>query len=389
MTKATAMTLLTLEQKAPVPGTNDSLLTIDCFVPHISTVPANRGQTVGLFLREKVLASVHEGLPRRKAPVVMFIHGGYSPAVVAYDFNYKDYSLMNVLARAGCDVFAMTHTGYGASPKPMMDDPCNVDAADQPQLIPHVLKEPCPPRYPYKLVSSRTEFDEIETVANYIMQLRKVDRMSLFGWSTGAPRAGGYAALHPEHVDKLVLVAPAAFFASDTPPAEMPEPGAPVVLQSWDMMMKRRWADDVHCDGQLDDPGVREILWREIIAQDGIGAHWDAEGRGIMRVPNRMNFGWRANTAKIQAPTLTLLGEFDNYERRLDSWKGLRVEHKVFVKVSCASHFLFFERQRHFVHRATREWMLHGTLEGSARGEFYADFDGNLHPLDAVQKAHV
>jgi pimeloyl-ACP methyl ester carboxylesterase len=383
------MTLPVLEQKTAIPGTADSLVTIDRFVPHISTVPANRGQTVGLFLREKLLASVRESLPRKQAPVAMFIHGGYSPAVVAYDFAYKDYSLMTVLARAGFDVFAMTHTGYGASPKPMMDDPCNVDAADQPQLIPHVLKAPCPPRYPFKLVSSRTEFDEIETVASYIMELRKVDRISLFGWSTGAPRAGGYAALHPDKVDKLVLVAPAAFFPSDTPPAQMPEPGAPVVLQSWDMMMKQRWEDDVRCEGQVDDPAVREILWRELMAQDGLGAHWDAQGRGIMRVPNRMNFGWRANTAKIRAPTLILLGEFDNYERRLDSWKGLRVEHKVFVKVSCASHFVFYERQRHFVQRAMREWMAHGTLEGATRAELFADRDGKLHPLESIRKTQA
>src|SRR6476661_6184658 len=32
------------------------LVTTDRFVPHISTVPATRGQTVGLFLREKAPA---------------------------------------------------------------------------------------------------------------------------------------------------------------------------------------------------------------------------------------------------------------------------------------------------------------------------------------------
>ena len=72
------------------------------------------------------------------------------------------------LARAGFDVFAMTHTAYGASPKPVMDDPCNVDPKQQALLIPHVLKAPCAPRYPFKLVSSRTEHDEVETVVNFM-----------------------------------------------------------------------------------------------------------------------------------------------------------------------------------------------------------------------------
>jgi pimeloyl-ACP methyl ester carboxylesterase len=360
---------------------DDALVTIDRFVPHVSTVPANLGQTVGLFLREKVLTSVKQTMYKRKPRVVMFIHGGYSPSVVAYDLSYKDYSVMAALARAGFDVFAMTHTGYGSSPKPMMDDPCNVDAAYQHLLIPHVLKEPCQPRYPFKLVSSRTEFDEIETVARYIMELRSVDRISLFGWSTGGPRAGGYAALHPDKVDKLVLVAPAAFFPTDTPPDPMPEPGAPMILQSWDMLMQKRWEDDVHCEGQVDDPQVRDVLWRELMAQDGLGAHWGAEGRGIMRAPNRMNYGWRSNVAKIEAPTLILLGEFDNYERRRDSWQGLSVKHKVFVKVACSSHFMPYERARYVLHRATREWLEHGSLEGATHAELYADRDGRLQAL--------
>ena len=359
---------------------SEPIVTIDRFVPHISTVPANLGQTVGLFLREKALASVPQ-VPTVKPHVVLFIHGGYSPSVVAYDLDYKDYSFMTALARAGFDVFAMTHTGYGASPKPMMDDPCNVDAAFQHLLIPRVLKEPCPPRYPFKLVSSRTEWDEIETVVRFIMALRKVDRVSLIGWSTGAPRAGGFAALHPDKVDKLVLYGPAAYFSSDASPDPMPEPGSPMILQSWDMLMNKRWQADVRCEGQLDDPEVREVMWRELMAQDGLGAQWGPEGIGIMRAPNRMNFGWRQNVAGIKAPTLVLLGEFDNYEQRRDSWKGLRVERKVFIKVACASHFMSYERARHVLHRTAREWLQSGTIEGMTQAEFYADRDGRLEPL--------
>lgn len=46
------------------------------------------------------------------------------------------------------------------------------------------------------------------------------------------------------------------------------------------------------------------------------------------------------------APTLVLVGEFDNYERRRDVWQGLRVEHKVFIKVACASHFIQYTNER-------------------------------------------
>jgi pimeloyl-ACP methyl ester carboxylesterase len=359
----------------------DEIVTIDRAVPHSSTVPANVGQAVSLALREKIAATTQRDLERSRPEVVLFIHGGFAPAVVAYDLPYRDYSIMAVLAAAGFDVFAMEHTGYGCSPKPTMDDPCNVDPAFQHLLIPHVLKEPCRPSYPYKLVSSRTELDEIETVVRYIMHLRQVDRISLFGWSTGAPRAGGFAALHPDKVDKLVLVAPAPFFPSETPPEPMPEPGAPMILQSYERLMVERWQNDVHCDDQIDDPDVRDVFWRELMAQDGLGAEWTADGRGIMRAPNRMNFGWRTNAAKISAPTLVVQSELDNYANRRDAWNGLGATDKLFVKIACASHFLQFEKARHVLHRVTREWLQDTAVAGFTRGELYADAEGSIGEL--------
>ncbi|OGA21659.1 MAG: hypothetical protein A3I02_01275 [Betaproteobacteria bacterium RIFCSPLOWO2_02_FULL_67_26] len=311
--------------------------------------------------------------------MVLFVHGGYSPSVVAYDLDYKDYSFMAVLARAGFDVFALTHTGYGASPKPLMDDPCNVDPANQALIIPHALAKPCAPRYPFKLVSSRTEWEEIETTVNYIRALRGVERVSLVGWSSGAPRVGGFAALHPEQVDKLVLFGPSPFFPSDEPPAEMPEPGAPVILQTKEMLLEKRWRNDVRCDGQVDDPDVREVMWRELIRQDGLGARWRPEG--VMRAPSRTNFGWRRNAAAIQAPALVLVGEFDNYAKRREAWAGFGMKQKVFIKVACASHFIQYERGRHFLHRAAREWLETGAIDGAQRAELQADVEGKLGSL--------
>ena len=354
----------------------EKMVTTDRFVPHVSTVPATHGQTVGLFLREKALASTTAA--GNKPHVVLMVHGGFAPSTVAYDLQYRDYSFMSALARAGFDVFALSHTGYAPSPRPLMDDPCNVDKEFQPLLIPHVLKEPAAPRYPYKLVSSRSEWDELETVARYIMELRHAQRISLVGWSTGAPRAGGFAALHPEHVDKLILFGPAPYFSSDAPPAQMPEPGAPTLLQSREFLLHRRWQDFVRCDGQLEDPEVCNAVWRELMALDEVGARWGRGGEGIMRAPNRMNHGWRANLAQIQAPTLVLIGEYDNYAKRLEAWRGLRVAHKLFVKVACASHFMQFEHGRHLLYRATQSWLTSGTVDGAQHGEFLAGVSGEI-----------
>jgi pimeloyl-ACP methyl ester carboxylesterase len=357
------------------------LITTDRFIPHVSTVPATREQTVGLFMRERALAPVLE--PGLKPHVVLMVHGGFAPATVAYDLQYRDYSFMAAMARAGFDVFAMSHTGYGPSPRPLMDDPCNVDTEFQPQLIPHVLEERAPPRYPYKLVSSRSEWDELETAIDYVMKLRGVDQVSLIGWSTGAPRAGGYAALHPDKVDKLVLFGPAPYFPTDEPPAQMPEPGAPAILQSKEFLLHRRWQDHVRCEGQLEDPAVPEAMWRELMQLDEVGARWGADGAGVMRAPNRMNFGWRENLGRIQAPTLMLIGEFDNYAKRIEAWQGLGAEQKLFIKVACASHFVQFERGRHLLYRATESWLKKGMVDGAQRGEFAADASGKVSPSAA------
>ena len=87
------------------PISNESIQTIDRFVTHVSTVPANLGQTVGLHLREKVAPMV---AARARPHVVLFVHGGFSPSNVAYDLDYK--GRLQFTARAGSDAFAMTHT---------------------------------------------------------------------------------------------------------------------------------------------------------------------------------------------------------------------------------------------------------------------------------------
>jgi pimeloyl-ACP methyl ester carboxylesterase len=98
---------------------------------------------------------------------------------------------------------------------------------------------------------------------------------------------------------------------------------------------------------------------------DEVGAGWGPNGEGIIRAPNRTNFGWRSYLARIKAPTLVVLGEYDNYAKRLEAWHGLRVAHKLFIKVACASHFMQFEHGRHLLYRATQSWLTTGAVDGA------------------------
>src|SRR5215471_18169618 len=97
---------------------DSNILTVDHYVKVRSTVPSMNGQIAQLYVRERVqpgTALRSAGLADR---VVLFVHGAGTPAEVAFDVAYEDYSWMAYLARAGFDVFSVDMEGYGRSTRP-------------------------------------------------------------------------------------------------------------------------------------------------------------------------------------------------------------------------------------------------------------------------------
>lgn len=362
----------------------DSLTTIDRYVPHVSTVPANAGQKVGLFLREKYSAAVAKTIAGGgdvRGHVVLFVHGLSVPVVPAFDLPYRDYSWMAYLADAGFDTFAMDQTGYGHSPHPKMDDPCNVDADDQAILTPNPLSGACPPSYAHELTSSRTDWDEIDSVVDYIRKLRGVDKVSLIGWSLGGERTGGYAVRHPDKIDRLVLYAP--FYQRASPskaPADFPRKGEPMTLQTRDALMEKRWQSGVACDGQV-EPGIRDVIWRTIMGYDRFGAVWGPP-EGVMRVRTAQYWGWNADFARrLTVPTLILVGKQDGLLKMgrslYEDMTG--TNHKVMVEMDCATHFALWEASQYrFLHEASRIWLASGEFRGRQSGRVSVGVGGRL-----------
>src|SRR6266511_1255665 len=148
---------------APEPN---NILTFEYFVPHISTVPANAGEAVELFVRERVKENVlQEGRSRN---VVLFVGSNTISVAPGADLRLQHYDWMLALAKAGFDTFMLDVTGYGFSPRPTMDDPCNVDPAQQSIIIPNPLPAPCPASYPFRLSTAQSEWDEIDGVVDFI-----------------------------------------------------------------------------------------------------------------------------------------------------------------------------------------------------------------------------
>ena len=352
--------------------------TVNRFVSHESSVPANLGEQVGLYLREKIAVTTLAEINAGESPegrVVLFVHGNSVPSIPDFDLPYKDYSWMAYLADAGYDTFAMDQSGYGLSPRPGMDNPCNMLEADQQILIPASLEEPCAPEYPYSLTNSESDWDEIDTVVDYIRELRGVDKVSLIGWSWGGIRTGGYTARHPEKVDKLILYAPGY---DRHGPANAPDPlpgnGVPMGLQTYEGLMNTRWRDRLQCEDQI-EVGIQPVIWQEIMAFEPYGYAWLPEG--VMRVRRGDYWGWNSEfAAKVTVPTLIMIGDRDfllPVVREL--YPDLTgTENKVMAIMECATHFAVWEKtQYRFMQRASKEWMETSSLQGNTQGVIEID----------------
>ena len=141
---------------------------------------------------------------------------------------------MAYLAKAGFDVFSMDMTGYGRSTRPpAMNDPCNFSKEQQAQFVPKLIPAPCAPSHPTPITTMGSDWNDIGAVVDHLRALRRVDKVSLVGWSQGGPRAGGYAARNPEKVARLVVLAPAY---NRTAPLDAPNPlpagNGPMTAQS-------------------------------------------------------------------------------------------------------------------------------------------------------------
>lgn len=350
----------------------ERLLSVDHFVRVQSTAPAISGQTAQIYVREVVRAAVVTRDAARADRVVLFVHGGGTPGSVSFDVPFQDYSWMAYLARAGFDVFAMDMTGYGRSTRPLaMNDPCNLSPKQQAALPPGVIQGGCAPSYRGALTTIASDWNDLATVVDHVLELRHVDQISLIGWSSGGARAGGFAVQHPEKVRTLVLLAPDYNRGpAQQPPAQMPAAGAPMSIQSREGLTAL-WNYQVGCPGQY-DPAIIDAVWSAMIESDPVGATW---GTGVRRAPQVMNEGWnQSDVARTTVPTLMVTGEQDKLvpsARVRDLYTDLGSKNKVMIELACSSHFGMWERNHPLLFRASLEWLTKGTVNGQEQGTLH------------------
>jgi pimeloyl-ACP methyl ester carboxylesterase len=130
---------------------------------------------VSLYMFRKRIGAPKAAAPAK--PVVFLVHGSSLSSRSSFDLKAagQDFSMMDMLARAGFDVWTMDHEGYGRSSR----TDSNSDLA--------------------------SGAEDLNAGMVVIRRETGAAKAHFFGESSGALRAGIFAGQHPDAVDRLVL----------------------------------------------------------------------------------------------------------------------------------------------------------------------------------------
>jgi alpha-beta hydrolase superfamily lysophospholipase len=260
-------------------------------------------------------------------PVVFLVHGSSNSARSSYDLTVPgrgEYSLMNVFARFGYDVWTMDHDGYGRSGSSGNNSDIASSVQDLKAAIPLVMRE------------------------------TGQSKLHFYGTSSGAIRAGAYVQEHPDHVDRLVLV---AFTYRGT--------GSPEIGRRAQRIEQLRASNRRKRDA---------AMIRSIFTRDGHASSYD------MAVPEaiiaeELKFGEEVPTGtyldmaahlplvdpkKVPCPVLMLRGIHDGNstnEDLLDFFQQLPNGDRQFVILPHTAHSPGYSKNRHLLWYATRNFL--------------------------------
>ncbi len=115
----------------------------------------------------------------KSRPVLFLVHGSSLSALSSYDLDVPggEYSMMNVFAHAGFDVWTTDHEGYGRS----THTAGNSDIA--------------------------SGVEDLKAAMAVVQRESGQSKVHMFGESSGAIRAGAFAQSEPDRVDRLILAA--------------------------------------------------------------------------------------------------------------------------------------------------------------------------------------
>jgi pimeloyl-ACP methyl ester carboxylesterase len=257
-------------------------------------VPSDPG--IEVFVRNKRPADMTAFRPER---TLLFVHGSTYPAHTGFDLRLGGLSWMEYIAARGYDVYLLDVRGFGKStrPKEMAEDPKNN-----------------PP-----IVRGDAALRDIAAVVDVIRKRRGVARLNLMGHSWGTTLMATYASQHQDQVERLVLYAPVWIRQTPSPIRTGAGPLGAYRQVTVEQTRTRRFTGiPEHKKADIFPPGWFEAWAEATWATDPVGARMNP---AVLRAPNGSVQDsaeyWSAgkpyyDPAKITAPTLLVLGEWDN-----------------------------------------------------------------------------
>jgi pimeloyl-ACP methyl ester carboxylesterase len=140
---------------------------------------------IALFVRNKRLSRLDTFTSDK---TVLFVAGSTYPASTSFDLALDGASWMDHLAGRGFDVYLVDVRGYGRSTKP-------------PEMAQPALDHA-------PIVRTPVAVADVGAAVAFIRARRGLDKITLIGWSWGTTLMARYTSENPDHVAKLVLLAP-------------------------------------------------------------------------------------------------------------------------------------------------------------------------------------
>ena len=345
-----SLALLLLVGLASVPLIGDDserILTIDHFVRVQSTVPAIAGQPAQLYVRERVHAGTLARGSRLADRVVLFVHGAGTPAEVAFDVPYQDYSWMAYLAQAGFDVFSMDMTGYGRSTRPAaMNDPCNLAPDQQAAIRPALIPAPCAATYPPGADDDRVRLGRHRRGRRLHPRAARRGARQPRGVVAGrsALRRLRGAGIRRRFIGSCCSRRPTtARVAARRQPRFRPTAWRSTRSRARSSMRTGtvRSAAPISTRSPASDS-----VWSAMLASDPVGATW---GTGVRRAPQTTTWGWNAAVVGEDADADVDGGGHSRQAgaagaRAASSTTDLGATQKVFIDLGCSSHNAMWEK---------------------------------------------
>ena len=269
---------------------------------------------INLYIFRKRVGAPVAG--EKAKPILFMVHGSSNSSRTSYDLEVPgkgEYSMMNVFARNGFDVWTMDHEGYGNSSR----------SAGNSDI--------------------KSGVEDLKLAAEVVKRETGQSKLHFFGTSSGAIRAGAYAQAQPDRVARLVL---SAFTYKGE--------GSPTLKDRAKQVEYYR----THNTRLRDSAMVRSIFTRDQLSSSYDPAMIDAMVQAELKygdqVPTGTYLDMTANLPlvdplKVQSPVLLIRGDHDGIatvDDLFDFFRQLPNGDRQFVIVPQTAHSAGFGKNR-------------------------------------------